>query len=272
MLPCDAVPDTTAAEEQRHRATQPLKVKASRPFTHNRQRLTEETLIDAMVAWLFQEVTMSFNLTREICEQARYQVLRSRTIPMIESKRFQNGSLTLVKNKTTPDTWFLRFYEDVGEKCVYRRQRIGTVRDYPLRRDAEKAVLTLRGKINNEVGSPETVNDLIAHYQKYELTPARKAFASIENHLTLSKCYITPRWGSYKLGAVRTVEVERWLDSLTLAPASKTKIKSAFSVLYSHAIRYEWLSLNPISKVRTSSKPLREKDVLTPEEFQALLK
>jgi integrase len=191
---------------------------------------------------------------------------------MIESKRFQNGSLQLVKNKTTPDTWFLRFYEDAGEKRVYRRQRIGTVREFPLRRDAEKAVLTLRGKINNEVGSPETVNALIGHYQKFELTPARKAFASIENHLTLSRCHISPRWGSYKLGAVRTVEVELWLDSLTLAPASKTKIKSAFSVLYSHAIRHEWVSLNPISKVRTSSKPLHEKDVLTPEEFQALLR
>jgi integrase len=71
---------------------------------------------------------------------------------------------------------------------------------------------------------------------------------------------------------VRTVEVERWLDSLSLAPASKTKIKSAFAVVYSHAIRHEWLSQNPISKVRTSSKPLREKDVFTPEEFQALLK
>ena len=136
----------------------------------------------------------------------------------------------------------------------------------------EKAVLALRGKINNETSSPETVNDLLTHYQKNELTPARKAFASIENHLTLSKCYIAPRWGSYKLGAVRTIEVEQWLDLLPLAPASKTKIKSAFSVLYSHAIRHKWVSLNPISKVRTSSKRLREKDVLTPEEFQALIK
>jgi integrase len=67
------------------------------------------------------------------------------------------------------------------------------------------------------------------------------------------------------------VQVEEWLDSLPLAPASKTKIKSVFSVLYSHAIRHEWVSLNPISKVRTSSKRLREKDVLTPMEFQALL-
>lgn len=191
---------------------------------------------------------------------------------MIESKRFQNGSLTLVKNKITPATWFLRYYENAGEKRVYRRKRIGTVREYPHRRDAEKAVLAFRGQINSGVDSPETVNDLLHHYQKYELTPERKAYASIENHLTLSKRYISPRWGSFKLSAVRTVQVEEWLDSLKLAPASKTKIKSAFSVLYSHAIRHEWVALNPISKVRTSSKHLREKDVLDPEEFVALLR
>jgi len=186
--------------------------------------------------------------------------------------RFQNGSLTLVKNKTTPNTWFLRFYEDVAGKRVYRRKRIGTVQEFPHRRDAEKAVLGLRGNINSKTASPETVNDLLAHYKKYELTPARKAFASIENHLTLARHHIQPRWGTHKLTAVRTVQVEEWLDGLPLAPASKTKIKSTFSVLYSHAIRHEWVSFNPISKVRTSSKPLREKDVLTPEEFQALLK
>ena len=87
----------------------------------------------------------------------------------------------------------------------------------------------------------------------------------------MTRRYIEPRWGHYHLGDVRTMQVEEWLHSLPLAPASKTKIKSAFSVLYSHAIRYEWLTFNPISKVRTSSKPLREKDVLSPEEFQALL-
>jgi integrase len=65
--------------------------------------------------------------------------------------------------------------------------------------------------------------------------------------------------------------VEQWLDGLTLAPASKTKIKACFSVLFSHAIRHQWTTFNPISKVRTSSKRLREKDILTPKEFQALL-
>jgi integrase len=64
--------------------------------------------------------------------------------------------------------------------------------------------------------------------------------------------------------------VEEWLHSLALAPSSKAKLKSILSALYNHAIRYEWLTFNPISRVRTSSKRLRDKDVLTPEEFQRL--
>lgn len=109
---------------------------------------------------------------------------------------------------------------------------------------------------------PQTVSELINHYSEHEL--GRKAFASQENHRVLTKRYIEPRWGSLQLSSVRTVDVESWLDGLDLAPASKTKIKSTFSVLYSHAIRNEWLTFNPISKVRTSSKRLREKDVLPP--------
>jgi hypothetical protein len=33
---------------------------------------------------------------------------------MIGTPRFQHGSLIRVKNKTTDDTWFLRFY-DLGD-------------------------------------------------------------------------------------------------------------------------------------------------------------
>jgi integrase len=74
------------------------------------------------------------------------------------------------------------------------------------------------------------------------------------------------------LSAIRTVEVEEWLHSLPLAPASKAKLKSILSVLYNHAIRHEWLTFNPISRVRTSQKRLRDKDVLTPDEFQRLVR
>ena len=52
---------------------------------------------------------------------------------MIGTPRFQHGSLIRVKNKTTDDTWFLRYYEEVGGKRVYRKRKIGTVREFPHR-------------------------------------------------------------------------------------------------------------------------------------------
>jgi site-specific recombinase XerD len=185
------------------------------------------------------------------------------------SNRFQRGSLLKEPRKGTSDVWVLRYYEENDGKRKYRRQIIGTVSELPSKRDAEKAVATLRVNINAEVRIPQTVLELLAHYREHELT--RKAYASQENHLVLTKRYLEPRWGSHTLSSVRTVDIEAWLDGLKLAPASKTKIKSAFSVLYSHAIRHQWLTFNPISKVRTSSKRLREKDVLSPQEFQDLV-
>jgi integrase len=185
------------------------------------------------------------------------------------SSRFQRGSLLREKRKGTADVWVFRYYDEREGKKKYRRQIVGTVSELPLKRDAEKAAAALRENINRVVSVPQTVSELIAHYDEYELS--RKSFSSQENHRVLISRYLKPRWGKSRLSSVRTVDVERWLDGLPLAPASKTKLKSAFSVLYSHAIRHQWLTFNPISKARTSSKRLREKDVLTPEEFQALM-
>ena len=189
---------------------------------------------------------------------------------MIGSNRFQKGSLIRVKNKNTADTWFLRYYEDVQGKRVYRKRKIGTVREYPHRRDAERAVLSLRANINSGVHSPETVNELVAHYLKYELTPERKAFSTVEVNSSFLKLYIVPKWGVFKLSGVRTVAVEQWLHSLPHSPATRSKIKAVF-LLFSHAIRHEWVQHNPILAVRSSAKRLREKAILDPTEFAVLL-
>jgi integrase len=188
------------------------------------------------------------------------------------SNRFQNGSLTLVKNKRADDSWLFRYYEDVDGKRVHRNLKIGTVLEYPRRRDAEKAVLSLRSTINTGVRAPQTVNDLVAHFRKHELTTERKAFATVEAHESYLTLHILPKWGESKISEVKTVAVEQWLEKLGLAPATKTKIRNIMSAVWSHGIRHEWMSFNPISKVRTSAKRLREPDVLTPAEFQALLK
>jgi len=190
---------------------------------------------------------------------------------MVGSNRFQKGSLKLVKNKTTDDSWFFRYYEDVDGRRVHRNLRIGTVKELPRRRDAEKAVIALRAKINTGVRSPETVSELVAHYAQHELTLERKAYATVQVHKSFLNLYVLPKWKEYKLSDVKTVAVEHWLGGHDLAPATKTKIRNIMSAIFSHAIRYEWVTFNPIAKVRCSSKRLREPDVLTPSEFQALL-
>lgn len=42
-------------------------------------------------------------------------------------------------------------------------------------------------------------------------------------------------------------------------------------MVFNHAIRHEWMDRNPITKVRTSAKRLREPDVLSPAEIASLL-
>ena len=185
--------------------------------------------------------------------------------------RFQQGSLFRVKRKGCSDVWVFRWYDYSSGKRIYKKEIIGSVAQIRSKGEAEKAAVALRSSINVDIGTPNTICDLAAHYRLHELTQEKKSFSTIDNHRNLFKRYIEPRWGHLRLGSVRTVEVEEWLHSLPLAPASKAKLKCVMAVLYNHAIRYQWLTFNPVSKVRTSQKRLRDKDVLTPDEFQQLV-
>jgi integrase len=109
-------------------------------------------------------------------------------------------------------------------------------------------------------------------HRKHELTLERKAYATVEAHESYLALHILPKWQDYRLSEVKTVAVEQWLDSMDYAPATKTKLRNIMSAVYSHGIRHEWITFNPISKGRCSAKRLREPDVLTPSEFQALLR
>jgi site-specific recombinase XerD len=78
---------------------------------------------------------------------------------------------------------------------------------------------------------------------------------------------------------VRTIAVESWLrqlrrkDGEVMANSSKAKIRNVMSVLFNHAIRYEWLEQgrNPIKLVRQSTLRQRTPTVLEPHELQNLL-
>jgi integrase len=125
------------------------------------------------------------------------------------------------------------------------------------------------------------VADLVDHYVLTE--PSDNA--DWHSHATrvvyeqFLKRWIRPRWACVNIRDVRTVAVEQWLrrlqrlDGNPLANGTKAKIRNLMSVLFNHAIRYEWLEQgkNPITLVRQSAKRMRNPAVLEPHEIQRLL-
>ena len=173
--------------------------------------------------------------------------------------RFQHGSLTLAQNKTAPNTWFYRFYEERGNRRVYRKLRIGSVKELPHRRDAEKAVLHLRSNINCENRLPETVSELVAHYKKHELTEeSGKRSSTRQVYQGFLDLHIEPNWGTQRLHEVKSTTVERWLRSLNLAPATKSKIRNIMSAVFAHGLRYGMTFVKSLStEVRETSCSLQ---------------
>ena len=195
----------------------------------------------------------------------------------MQAQRYQRGSLTIMKRKSQPDVWAFRYYTEEDGRSVYKRKIIGTVIEFPKRKDAEQQLMTLRVNINEGAAyAPLTVEQLGVHFLNNEAP--LKAFSTREGYKNIIDSHVDPRWGTDSLSSIKPIEVENWLRDLTrldgkpAAPGTKSKIRNLMSAMFSHAMRYGWAFQNPITAVRTSSKRLRDPDLLSPEEFRNLLR
>jgi len=183
-------------------------------------------------------------------------------------RRYQNGCLLKEKRKSGPAVWVFRYRDGQSN----RKEIVGDVLQYPTKSAAQRACESLRKQINTGSLRPRTLADLIAHYTLRELSEgSKKAYSTREMYGSYIKMHVLPKWGEYALSDVRTVDVEEWLGGLSLANASKAKIRSIMSAIFNHAMRYEWADRNPITLVRQSAKREKTPDVLTAEEIGALL-
>lgn len=199
---------------------------------------------------------------------------------------YQHGHLRCVKRKNGPPRWeYLWRERDESGKVVRRNAVIGTIDAYPTEELAHAAVNGLRTCINeNRNRQPEQpilIADLIDHYLATELaerTDWRSHATRIVYRDYLTR-WIKPYWGSMNIRDIRTVAVEKWLrqlqrqDGVALANSTKAKIRNLMSVLFNHAIRYEWLEQgkNPIRLVRQSAMRQLTPEVLEAHEIQGLL-
>lgn len=190
-------------------------------------------------------------------------------------ERYQSGSLTIERRNTGSDVWVYRWREAYanGER-VKRKRIIGTVDEYKTKSAAQRAVDGIRLDINATAGltpTSHTVAELIAHYTETELVSGRHTTRVHQVYGHNLNNLILPKWGRYRLQDVTAVAVEKWLETLPYAPATKTKVKGVFGTLFRHGMRYQWVAINPIALVRCSSKRVDAPDILTPAEIRGIL-
>jgi integrase len=199
---------------------------------------------------------------------------------------YQEGSLKLEKRKRGPDVWVFRWWDtDAAGIRVYRKQQIGNLDEYPTAAAAKVAGNALRLTINHQSQrscvSQMTVQVLWDHYCREELP--FKDLSTQDGYLSYARNWILPRWGRVSLVKVKTVEVERWLRDAAGSNGTKAKAKCVMSALFSHAVRWEFASSNPISSgipvgsggkrgpstgVRVSAKRANAPKILHPEELK----
>jgi integrase len=204
--------------------------------------------------------------------------------------------------------WVFRWKQTLPDGTRAPRQKvIGTPERYKDRAAAESAAGGLRLMANADGPNQlkvVTMEALIQHYRTTELIDngeEGKSYSTRDRYGSYLNRWVQPRWGSYRLGDIKTVAVEEWLRTLKprprkprkaevkaktkaqsktlkpLAPATKAKIRNMMSALFNHAIRWEFTDRNPItgpvpgSGVRQRSKRERIPDVLEGEEVRALL-
>ena len=170
---------------------------------------------------------------------------------MFRRKRYQKGNLNLEPRKRGPAVWVYRWWEqNTNGEAVRKKIQIGDAETYPTESAAQAAADALRLTINNHNTGQRSaritsLNTLWEHYLREELS--RNELSTQDSYLNYAKNWILPKWGDLLLEQVKTVQVERWLETTPLANGSRAKIKCVMSALFSHAVRWELCSHNPIS-------------------------
>ncbi len=136
----------------------------------------------------------------------------------------QNGSIIRRNRKRHSDIWQFRWWEKTSEgKRIYRRREIGTVDQIPDLEAARKAACLLVPELKARRGRSEptsmTVAQLCSHFDQRELCLGNtwRSYSTKQIYKVYIRRWIVPRWGELLLSDIRTIEVESWLRSLSIA-------------------------------------------------------
>lgn len=194
---------------------------------------------------------------------------------MKRTRRYQFGRLELKRRERGSDIWVFRYYEGNPDGGTTDRSIvIGTKDEYPnksgARAEVERKGLLLLANPDHPGRNTVSVGALVGRYLAEEL-PAR--YSTAKSYRCYLKTWIEPKWREYALGEVKSLAVEKWLESLPLAPKSRRHIKGIMRVVFQCAVRWELINRNPMDLVRVKggTKRMRIPRVLAPGQIPRLV-
>jgi integrase len=186
------------------------------------------------------------------------------------TQRQRSGSVVLDKRIRQ---WNFFWWEN-GRR---HSKKIGTVRQYPTKASAWRAAKTLRDAVEqqiavNPINTVPTVSTLVEQYRAEKMPKRKDTHRGYESWI---RVHILPKWGQSPITDLQARPVETWLESLSLAPKSRTHVRGILSALWNFAM---WkqdipMQVNPISlvTVKGASKRVRNPRSLTVEQFRLLV-
>ncbi len=195
---------------------------------------------------------------------------------MFTRTRYQYGSLETKERKKGKEVWEFRYYEpDARGERQRRAVMVGTREEYSTESAARKSpvVQAILLRLNAEQPSAAGAANfgaVIARYEQEEMPERYSTSAAYQSYI---KNQIRPRWADTPMSAVKPMAVEDWLRNLTLAPKTKSHVRSLMHTIFQCAERWELIDKNPIKLVRVKggTKRLKTPRVLAPEQFHSLL-
>jgi hypothetical protein len=200
-----------------------------------------------------------------------WRMVKTPLVPLIRKEvfvftrtRYQYGSLETKERKKGKEVWEFRYYEpDARGERQRRAVMVGTREEYPTESAARKspAVQAILLRLNAEqpnAGGAANFGAVIARYEQEEMPERYSTSAAYQSYI---KNQIRPRWAETPMSAVKPMAVEDWLRNLTLAPKTKSHVRSLIHTIFQCAERWELIDKNPIKLVRVKGGTKRLKSL-----------
>jgi len=190
-------------------------------------------------------------------------------------RRYQRGSLILRGRREKK--WVGRWLEDEihPDGSVHRRHRsevLGTIRDYPTKRLAHRALEQRLAEINSVTYRPRhkiTFKEFAERW-KQSVLPQHKPSSQSSERAHLNR--LLSNFGEMSLSDISVEVVQSWISKQTLSPKTVRNHIATLRILWQTAKAWGYVAHNPFEGLKLPKRGLIKKPRLTAQQGRDIIK